>query len=83
MQIYKAFGVIVSRFAVGRILRKHYKNNPRYYNETRVYSSLEMKTPSIMEECRQGVEINKKVVSLDDYRWRSHCTGLFNFPVAA
>ncbi len=54
-----------------------------YYNETRVHSSLEMKTPSIMAECRQGVEINEKVVSLDDYRWRSHCKGLFNFPVAA
>ncbi len=28
MQIYEAFGVIVSRFSVGRILRKRYKNIP-------------------------------------------------------
>ncbi len=28
MQIYEAFGITISRFAVGRILRKHLKNSP-------------------------------------------------------
>jgi len=32
LQIYEAFGVIVSRFAVDRILRKHTKNNPPGHN---------------------------------------------------
>ncbi len=27
MQIYEAFGIVISRFAVGRILRTHYKNS--------------------------------------------------------
>ncbi len=51
-----------------------------YYNETRAHSSLEMKTP---KEMASETIIYKKVVSLDNYRWKSHCRGLYQFPVAA
>ncbi|MBL4866425.1 MAG: helix-turn-helix domain-containing protein [Pseudomonadales bacterium] len=33
MQIYQEFGIIISRFAVGRILRKRYKNSDPGYGE--------------------------------------------------
>lgn len=33
MQIYEAFGIKISRFAVGRILRKHFKNKPPNNND--------------------------------------------------
>jgi Integrase core domain len=51
-----------------------------YYNDTRAHSSLEMKTP---KEMSADGKLNKKVVSLDGYRWRSYCRGLYKFPVAA
>jgi hypothetical protein len=51
-----------------------------YYNETRAHSSLEMKTPNQM-----GMVSNesKKVISLDNYCWKSYCRGLYKLPVAA
>ena len=51
-----------------------------YYNDTRAHSSLAMKTPS--EMATAGVP-GKAVTSLDDYRWRSHCSGLYTLPIAA
>ncbi len=51
-----------------------------YYNESRAHSSLEMKTPQQMADY---VPVDKKVVSLDRYRWESHCKGLFTLPIAA
>ena len=44
-----------------------------YYNETRGHSSLGMKTP---REKAAADKTSKKVVSLDEYRWTSHSTGL-------
>ena len=38
-----------------------------YYNEVRAHSSLDMKPPTAMDE-----EVVKKVVSLDEYRWKLH-----------
>jgi len=51
-----------------------------YYNEHRVHSSLELKTP---KEMASDEKFDKKVVSLDNYRWQSHCKGLYQLPVAA
>ncbi len=51
-----------------------------YYNDSRAHSSLEMKTP---EEMAAEDLLDKKVVSLDRYRWESHCKGLYKLPIAA
>ncbi len=52
----------------------------KYYNDSRAHSSLEMKTP---EEMASEDLLDKKIVSLDRYRWKSHCKGLYNLPIAA
>jgi putative transposase len=52
----------------------------KYYNGTRAHSSLEMKTP---KEMVAETNIDKKVASLDSYRWQKHCRGLYQFPMAA
>jgi len=39
-----------------------------------------------MAMCPQGaagVEINKKSIWLDDYRWKSPCKDVFNLPITA
>lgn len=51
-----------------------------YYNETRAHSSLAMKTP---KQLASADVIDRKVTSLDSYRWHSHCNGLYKLPVAA
>ncbi|MGD8593671.1 MAG: integrase core domain-containing protein [Gammaproteobacteria bacterium] len=62
-----------------RDLQKKLTSFQAYYNQTRVHSSF-MQTPSTMAS---DVVTDKKVVSLDDYRWRSHCNGLVQLPIAA
>ena len=52
----------------------------QYYNSTRAHSSLEKKTP--IEMAKDDCE-DKKVVSQDNYRWKTHCRGLYKLPVAA
>ncbi len=52
----------------------------RYYNVTRAHSSLEMKTP---KEMASDEKLDKKVASLDNYRWQSHCRGFYQLPIAA
>ena len=51
----------------------------RYYNETRAHSSLELKTP---KEMASDEKLDKKIVSLHNYHWQSHCKGLYQLPVA-
>jgi putative transposase len=51
-----------------------------YYNEDRVHSFLNMKTPQVMAMENAGEKI---IASIDDYRWKSHCNGLYELPVAA
>jgi hypothetical protein len=51
-----------------------------YYNDVRAHSSLDIKTPTAMAF---GVEPDEKVVSIDRYRWKKHCSGLYQLPVAA
>ncbi len=52
-----------------------------YYNEIRVHSSLDMKTP--MGKASDDKNITQHVISLDNYRWKSSCGGLYKLPVAA
>lgn len=52
-----------------------------YYNEIRVHSSLDMKTP--MAKASDDENITENVISLDCYRWKSSCGGLYKLPVAA
>jgi len=51
-----------------------------YYNENRVHSSLNMKTPKMMAMENAG---EKNIASISNYRWKSHCNGLYQLPVAA
>ena len=51
------------------------RNYQAYYNEKRSHSSRDGAPPVI-----SGSE---KFVALNDYRWKKHCRGLFQLPVAA
>jgi putative transposase len=51
-----------------------------YYNDVRAHSSLDIKTPTAMAYGEASV---KKVVSIDYYRWKKHCNGLYQLPAAA
>ena len=51
-----------------------------YHNETRAHSSLNKKTPN---QKAANDDISNEVVPLKNIRWKSHCRGLFNLPVAA
>jgi transposase InsO family protein len=46
-----------------------------YYNECRTHSGRDGVTP--MESG------GNKIVDINDYRWKKHCRGLFELPVAA
>lgn len=61
-------------------LQKKLDRFQEFYNETRGHSSLQSKTPKTMPSEENS---HKKLVSLDNYRWKSHCNGLYQFPVAA
>ena len=50
----------------------------KYYNASRVHSSLEGKTPVEVSENRQRPWVNTR-----HYHWQSHCSGLISLPVAA
>ncbi len=49
-----------------------------YYNRYRVYSSLHGSTPAL-----SAATDDRKVIDLNNYRWRSHCRGLYQTPIAA
>ncbi len=51
-----------------------------YYNENRAHSSLGKKTPEMMAMGNAG---DKNIARLNEYRWQSHCNGLYELPVAA
>ena len=63
-----------------RDLQKKLDHFQEYYNESRAHSSLEMRTP---EEKATEPAIDRTVVSLNQYRWKSYCRGLYQLPVAA
>ena len=49
-----------------------------YYNRDRVHASLGGATPA----CK-AADIRRRVISLSEYKWQSHCRGLYQLPVAA
>jgi transposase InsO family protein len=49
-----------------------------YYNRDRVHASLGGATPA----CK-AADISRRVISLSEYQWQSHCRGLYQLPVAA
>jgi len=51
-----------------------------FYNGTRAHSSLAWKTP---KEIAADETVAREVVSLDHYRWKSHCHGHYKLPMAA
>ena len=49
-----------------------------YYNEDRCHHGIEGITP-----LKKADEPSSTVISIDKYRWKKHCHGLFELPVAA
>ena len=49
-----------------------------YYNCHRAHASLQGATPAISAE-----QDERKIVELDHYRWKTHCRGLYQTPMAA
>ncbi len=64
-------------WSAGDLERKllHFRD---YYNRDRVHASLGGATPA----CNAG-DVNRRVVSLSEYQWQSHCRGLYQLPMAA
>jgi len=50
----------------------------RYYNSDRAHSSLNRDTPEIKSE-----RTSAKVISIEQYRWKSCARDLFHLPIAA
>ena len=50
----------------------------RYYNEHRVHGSVDGLPPSI-----NASESRPQIARLADYRWKPHCRGLYQLPMAA
>lgn len=48
-----------------------------YYNESRTHLSLEGDTPAELSGCE-----SKQIAFLNNYRWKKHCRGLFQLPIA-
>ena len=49
-----------------------------YYNEERCHHGIEGVTP-----LRKADKPSNTVISIDNYRWKKHCHGLFELPLAA
>jgi transposase InsO family protein len=49
-----------------------------YYNRYRTHDALDGATPAMRAE-----ETENKIIDLNDYRWKSHCRGLYQTPIAA
>ena len=56
-------------------LENKLRDDQHYYNEHRCHSSRDGATPTVPN--------SDNIVSLNDYRWKKHCRGLFQLPVAA
>lgn len=62
-------------FWSARDLERKLQHFRDYYNRGRVHASLKGVTPVCPTD--------RNVIALDDYRWRSHCRGLYQLPAAA
>ena len=49
-----------------------------YYNEERCHHGIDGITP-----LNKADELPSTVVFIDNYRWKKHCRGLFELPIAA
>jgi putative transposase len=56
-------------------LENKLRDYQRYYNKSRTHSGRDSETP-------MGAP-DRKVVDINEYRWKQHCRGLFQLPVAA
>jgi len=61
-------------------LQRKLNNFQVYYNEDRVHSSLNLKTPKAMANENST---SKGIALIEGYRWNSCCGGLYQLPVAA
>ena len=52
----------------------------KYYNETRGHWSLDSATP---EQKTNFKNTTHNIANLENYRWKKHCRGLFQTPIAA
>jgi transposase InsO family protein len=59
-------------------LTKKLASYQAYYNRQRTHSSLEGQTPFEISDQKQT-----KIINLKNYRWQTHCRGLFQLPTAA
>lgn len=50
----------------------------RYYNAERVHASLDGVTPADF-----GGELKPRRADLSDFKWKSHCRGMVELPIAA
>jgi len=48
-----------------------------YYNAARVYQGLSGDTPG-----EKAGSLTPQAAGLENYRWQSHCHGLFELPIA-
>ncbi len=61
-----------------RDLHKKLNSFKLFYNEKRTHSSLNANTPSQMNGSPQN-----KILPFRHFKWKSHCNGLFQLPIAA
>lgn len=64
-------------FSTARDLETKLLSFRDYYNDPRTHHALGDVTPS----AKSG-KMQPKVAHLNDFRWRSHCRGLYHLPVA-
>ena len=50
----------------------------KYHNESRGHGGINGNTPR-----QKASEQSSTVISLNHYRWKKHCRGLFQLPIAA
>ena len=62
-------------FCTATDLKNKLKDYQSYYNEHRCHSSRNGATPAQSN--------GDNVISLDNYRWKKHCHGLFHLPMTA
>ena len=56
-------------------LENKLRNYQRYFNECRAHSGRDGATPVETSD--------RKVVDINQYRWKKHCRGLFQLPMVA
>ncbi len=49
-----------------------------YFNEHRTHMSLDSNIPNLISENK-----NAKIIDIESHRWKKHCRGLFQLPIAA